>query len=307
MGNIVSLLHITKSENNINNYIINVINRLDISFSKNIDEVLIKPNLCYYWDANTGYTTDPRIVFGIISWVKEYFGNDVSIKIVESDASSMRTKLAFKILGYEKLANESNIELINLSNDQTIEKSVLVNNRKISYKIPKMLLDNNFFINVPKLKIMKITKITCAMKNLFGCIAKKRKVTYHPYINEAIVGINKILKPNLTIVDGLVALGSHPKYLGLLMASSDVFSVDYVAAKIMGYRMSQVKFLQISEKEGVGNSSNIKIIGAEIEQFRKNFPRESVIPKDYLLGISLKLLDMYAKIVGDIIPPFLEE
>jgi len=307
MDNIVNLLHVPNGKNNMNEYIKDVINPLDASFPKNIDEVLIKPNLCYYWDANTGYTTDPKIVLGIIYWIRQYFGNDIGIKIVESDASSMNVKLAFKILGYEKLFNDSNIELINLSKVHTVETSVLVNNRKISYKIPRMLLDNNLLINVPKLKIMRVTKITCAMKNLFGCIAKKKKNTYHPYINEAIVGINKIIKPNLSIIDGLIALGRHPKYLGLLMASTDVFSIDCIAAKIMGYKISQVKFLKIAEKEGIGNSSNLKTIGEDVEQFRKNFPRESIIPIDYIWNAQLKLLDLYTKIVGDILPPLLQE
>jgi len=34
-----------------------------------VKTVLVKPNMCYYWDATTGYTTDPRLVSAIIDYV----------------------------------------------------------------------------------------------------------------------------------------------------------------------------------------------------------------------------------------------
>ena len=32
------------------------------SFKNNIKNVVIKPNLCYYWDYTTGATTDPKFI-----------------------------------------------------------------------------------------------------------------------------------------------------------------------------------------------------------------------------------------------------
>lgn len=64
------------------------------------------------------------------------------------------------------------------------------------------------------------------MKNIFGCIGYRRKIVYHPFLDEAIVGINKVLRPHLTVVEGLVALGRYPVKLVLIMASADPFSVD---------------------------------------------------------------------------------
>ena len=43
---------------------------IDYSFDKTVRKVVIKPNLCYYWDCSTGQTTEPRFVSELIQ-----FGN----------------------------------------------------------------------------------------------------------------------------------------------------------------------------------------------------------------------------------------
>jgi uncharacterized protein (DUF362 family) len=207
------------------------------------------------------------------------------------------------------LAKEKNVELFNLSNDILVDEKVFVNNREMLFKVPKLLLESDLFINVPKLKIMRTTKITCAMKNVFGCIGLPKKIVYHPFLNEAIVGINRILRPHLTIVDGLVALGRFPIKLGLIMAGVDAFSVDWIASQIMGYKPSKVEFLKIATKERLGNPGKpaIMIRGENIEEFKRIFPKANFTSSNYWWSIQFWLMSTYRKIVGDVIPPFLEE
>lgn len=308
MSNVVSLMRIySGSLEDIEKSISKAVDLIDFKLDGAVESVVIKPNLCYYWDSATGYTTDPRIVAGIIDWVREKYGEDIHIRVAEADASAMRTKYAFPILGYERLAEEKNVDLFNLSEDILVDKKVSVNNREMSFKVPKLLLESDLFINVPKLKIMRTTKITCAMKNIFGCIGSPRKIVYHPFLDEAIVGINKILHPHLTIVDGLIALGRFPIKLGLVMSGADPFSVDCIASQIMGYRLSKIEFLKIAAKENIGSPSNIMIKGESVEEFKKIFPRAGFASSDYSWGIQFWLLNAYRKITGDVIPPFLEE
>jgi uncharacterized protein (DUF362 family) len=169
------------------------------------------------------------------------------------------------------------------------------------------LLEADLFINIPKLKIMRATKITCGMKNIFGCIGYPRKIEYHTQLNEAIVGINKILRPHLIIVDGLVALGRSPIKLGLIMAGADTFSVDWIASQIMGHKPSKVRFLKIALKEKLGDTHGITTRGASPEDFAKVFPKANFTSSNYWWGIQFSLLKAYKKIAGDIIPPVLEE
>lgn len=308
MSNIVGLVRVdSDSLEDIKKAITEAVDFSEFKPTHPVDSAIIKPNLCYYWDSATGYTTDPRVVAGIIDWVRENYGANVHIRVAEADASAMRTKYAFPILGYNKLAKEKNVELLNLSDDVLVDKTIIVNGREMSFKVPKLLLESNLFINVPKLKIMRTTKITCAMKNVFGCIGFRRKIVYHPFLNEAIVGINKILRPHLTVVDGIIALGRFPVKLGLVACGVDPFSVDWIASQVMGYKPSRVGVLRIAAKEMLGNPDNIVVKGEGIEEFKRIFPRASFITSNYSWGIQFWLLNAYRKIVGDVIPPFLEE
>jgi len=307
MGSVVSLVRTKSSAEDITHAISEAFDLINFEPDASVKSVAIKPNLCYYWDSDTGYTTDRRLVAGIIDYVRERCGKEVDIKVVEADASAMRTKYAFPVLGYEKLAKEKDVELFNLSKDVLVDKTVHVNKREISFRVPQLLLKSDLSINVPKLKIMRATKITCAMKNIFGCIGAPRKVVYHPFLNEAIVGINKILRPHLTIVDGLVALGRFPAKLNLIMASADPFSIDWVASQIMGYKPSRVKYLKMAFNEKVGDPEGVITRGAEIAEFAKLFPKEGLLSTGFLWSLQFQLLKTYKKIVGDIIPPVLEE
>jgi len=306
MGDIVALAQTQSSQDEIRNSISKVLDNINYQPKNPVHSVAIKPNLCYYWNAATGYTTDARVVAGVIDNVREIFGKNTSIRIVESDATAMRTKHAFTMLGYRKLADEKNVELFNLSKDNIVEKEVTVNGRKINYKIPCSLLETDLFINVPKLKLMRETKITCAMKNIFGCIASPRKVVYHPFLNEAIIGINKILQPHLTIVDGVIASAFFPVKLGLIMASTDVFSIDWISSQIMRYEPSRIEYLRLARKEKVGDPNGITILGEEINSFREIFPERSVGNSNWWWNLQFKLLRLYSSIVGDIIPPILD-
>jgi len=306
MGRRVSLVKVDNPKGRIKDFVEQALNLIEFKSKSHIESIIIKPNLAYYWNAATGYTTDPGLVAGIVDFVRERHGSDVDITVAEADASAMRTKYAFPMLGYKKLAEEKNVQLLNLSKDVLDERKVTVNQREIVYKIPVSLLKSDLFINVPKLKIMRATKITCALKNIFGCIASPRKIVYHPFLNEAIVGINKILKPHLTVVDGLVALGRFPAKLNLIMASVDTFSIDWVASQIMGYRPSSVPFLRIAMKENAGNPAGVEVCGENIDTFKLIFPKENFASSSWVWNAELKLIKLYNRIVNDVVPSALE-
>jgi uncharacterized protein (DUF362 family) len=307
VGSVVSLVRTQGSLESIKGSISEALSLINFNLDGSIESVVIKPNLCYYWDAATGQTTDPQVVSGIIDFVREKCGEDVDVKVVEADASAMRTKYAFTVLGYERLSQEKNVELFNLSNDSLVEKTVMVGERELSFQVPQLLLNCNLFINVPKLKVMRETKITCAMKNLFGCIGSPRKVVYHPFLDEAIVGINRVLRPHLTIVEGLVALGRFPVKLGLIMAGVDTFSIDWVASQILGYKPSKVRFLKIAMKDGIRNPEGIATRGVNVAEFKKILQKPKFTSSNYWWNAQSRLLKMYCKVVGDVVPPLLDE
>jgi uncharacterized protein (DUF362 family) len=269
--------------------------------------VILKVNLRYYWDYSTGETTDPRVAAAIIDYIRGHYSEEADIAIAEADASAMRTKYAFKMLGYEKLSQEKSVRLFNLSESEKVEMEVAVNGRKFNLPIAKQILDADLLVNVPKLRTHRLTTVSCGLKNMFGAIAVPRKVVYHPHLDETIVGANKLMRPHLTIIDGIIALGRHPIKMGLILASQDQLAADFVAASVMGYDAKRVRHLTLAEKEGVGNVNSIQIVGVrDHRRFARMFPRENYFLFNLSWKLKLALLDMYLRIVNDTRPPALD-
>jgi len=248
-------------------------------FPPNLQRIVVKPNMCCYSDYSTGITTDPKIIAELIDFLRENISSDVQISIVESDASAVKFKYSSKILGYEKMSKEKNVKLVNLTEDSNEEVKVRVANHSYTFLLPSTIKDADLFINLPKMKYMEgPPEISCALKNIYGCNPYPNKFKYHPYLDEVIVGLNKIMKPDLCLVDGVIVRGKYTKKLGLIMASSDPEAIDSAAARIMGLNPKKIDHIVLAEKEGVGNM-NFNVVGESLQFFAKQFPKRSARDK----------------------------
>jgi uncharacterized protein (DUF362 family) len=122
---------------------------------------------------------------------------------------------------------------------------------------------------------MEKIKVTCAMKNIFGCIPYRRKYHYHPTLSEVIVAVNKLMKFDLCLVDSYVAKGAGTRKMGLVMASTDQVALDAVASKIAGVNPKSIRYLQLASKEGLG-TIDFTTKGLPWEQFAEKFPRRGL-------------------------------
>ncbi|MEM2661270.1 MAG: DUF362 domain-containing protein [Nitrososphaeria archaeon] len=227
---------------------------INFDFGRKARKIVIKPNMCYYYHPSTGEVTDPYFVGVLIDVLMKHFA-DAEIFVVESDASAMKCKYAFHILGYDKLARDKGVNLVNLSEGRSRTVDVEVNNAKFTFYLHELFYEADLVVNVPKPKYMNDVKITCALKNMFGCNAYPRKYVYHWALNEAIVGINKLIKTDLVVLDGLVVSGKYTKKLNLVMSSMDPVALDAAAAKIMGIEPKSVKQIVLASREGLGSLS----------------------------------------------------
>jgi len=284
---------------------------IDFSLGSNICKVAIKPNMCYYWDYSTGETTDPKFVAALIDFLRERLSSNLEICVVESDASAMRCKHAFKILGYQKIAERKKVKLVNLSEDKYQEATIKVANLSFKFSIPDTIKNADLFVNVPKLKYPVIIKISCALKNIYGCNPYPKKFKYHMHLEETIAGLNKLMKPNLCLVDGTIAHGGYTKKLGLVMASTDPVATDSAAARIAGLNPKIIRHIALAEKEGLGKM-NYKTVGENIEYFARRFPRRN--PKDKIRSkivgyglLSIKKLDLNVDLHHSIYRSLLEK
>jgi len=248
---------------------------IDFRLEQTPRSIVLKPNLCYYWDYSTGCTTDPVFIRSVIDWVRSEISATGDITIAEADATAMRTRYAFKILGYEEIALEKGVRLLNLSTDRTRKITMNRSGRRFEFELSQTLEKADFIINLPKLKRWSPTKISCALKNIFGANAFVNKVVYHNSLDEVIADINTIIKPHLNIVDGIIAMPAldEPFRFGVIVAGLDPVAVDCVVARILGLDPRSIKHILLSAKKGAGRL-DYRVVGESIKSISELFPSE---------------------------------
>lgn len=246
--------------------------------------IIIKPNLCCIKTSETGATTDVKVVEALINYLKETFGV-YDITIVESDASQVLADMAFKLLGYEKMAKRMGVKLVNLSTCPSSIKEYPKNVALKKVAIPKVFEDADFFISVPKIKTHIDCLLTCALKNQFGCNPYPRKFKYHKRLDDVIVDLNHVFRPDLVVVDGIVAMEGYrgptdgfPLKLNTLIFGRDPVAIDHLVARIMCLNQNTVSHVSEAARRGLGNT-DYEVIGVDIKdiatKFNFNRPRLS--------------------------------
>jgi len=222
--------------------------------------VAIKPNLCCIKSHETGATTDPRVVEAIITFLKSEYGVK-SIYVVESDGGQVLADMAFKLLGYERLCNKLDARAINLSKCPSAIRKFPQNVFLKEIKIPDVMEKADFFISVPKIKTHGYRSFTSTLKNQFGCNPDPHKGKFHARLKDAIVDLNVAFKPDLVVVDGIVALGGYrgpvsgvPIRMDTLAFGRDPVAMDYLVARLMGIEPSTVEYLVEAKRRGIGTS-----------------------------------------------------
>ncbi|HZK02742.1 MAG TPA: DUF362 domain-containing protein, partial [Anaerovoracaceae bacterium] len=214
----------------------------------------IKPNLVLAKPSEFGATTCPRLVESLVVYLKTR-GFD-NIVILEGSWVGDRTPKAFKVCGYDEISKRHDIPLIDLQRDDV--ESRMVEGEKINYC--KKAASVDYMINVPVLKGHCQTKITCALKNMKGCIPDKEKRRFHTMrLHKPIAYLNKVIKQNLIIVDGIIGdlnfeEGGNPVQMNRVIVGKDPVLIDCYIAQLLGYDKEDIPYIRMSEALGVGSS-----------------------------------------------------
>ncbi|NMA55329.1 MAG: DUF362 domain-containing protein [Firmicutes bacterium] len=214
----------------------------------------IKPNLVLDQPAALGATTHAEVVAGIIEYL-----NGIGCRqlmIIESSAIGYSTTRAFTICGYDRLAAKYNVELVDLKDDQ----AVLVRAAGLDLSVCKTAIELDYLINVPVLKAHCQTALTCALKNLKGCIPDREKRRFHTLgLHRPIAALNAALTTNLVVVDGICGdltfeEGGNPVAMNQIIVGSDPVLVDAYAAEQIGLDPASIRYITLAEQLGLGSA-----------------------------------------------------
>jgi uncharacterized protein (DUF362 family) len=278
-------------EFNVYNSIRKHMRSLKVDFSFKI--AVIKLNLCSLKLRETGATSDPIVVEQIVKFLNE---QGVGVKLVESNSASKDADLAFKYLGFKQLEKKYDVKCVNLSRDSFETKKIDGYHLK-SIRVPQTIGTAEFFISQPKLKTHPSMRVhlTGALKNQFGCLMEKNKAVHHPFIHEVIADVNLAFKPDLTIMDGIIAMirygptNGSPQRLNLLITSRDLVAVDAFASRLLGFDPSSIKYIRLSSKRGLG-SIDSTVYGDHVENLSfDTYPTSRIIVRmfDTLASIGM--------------------
>jgi uncharacterized protein (DUF362 family) len=237
--------------------------------------VLIKPNYINSKHPSTGITTDSRVIEGIVKFLKQHNINTITI----GEGSGFgNTFQAFKVAGVDKVAERWNVRLIDLNNDEFVEVTPPNPLSLKKVRVAKTAM-NSVILSVPKLKLHGMAGVTLSLKNMMGALASKGSM-HTGSLSKNIVDLASILRPSVSVVDGIVAGEGHetsgnPVQMNLVIAGTDPVAVDAVSTAVMGIPPNEVKHLLLAEKQGLGTCrlENITVLGEPIEKVRRKFRR----------------------------------
>lgn len=239
------------------------------------DTIIIKINMCAARTPETGTITHPLFLDAVLHYLREHF-EDLKIYVVESDATVALADEFAKWLGFIPVLERWNAEFVNLAETKVISKKF--NGRYFKeFPLPEIFERADFFITIPKPKTNPISTITCCLKNQFGCLPIVEKNVYHPRLSDVIADVNKMIRPDLCIVDGIIAMGGPqgpsfgvPIPWNTIICSRDPVATDAFVAKSMGFNPWFIEHIRKSASSGIG-SMRYSIVGDNVNNFRINF------------------------------------
>ncbi|MFP4661903.1 MAG: DUF362 domain-containing protein [Halanaerobiales bacterium] len=227
----------------------------DIGKKIDVDGLIgIKPNLVLAKESSSGATSDSGIAAGLIEYLQEKGYRN--IVILEGSWIGGDTARAYKKCGYERLSRKYNIPLIDLKKDSYHT----INIDGLDINVCNRALEIDYLINIPVLKGHCQTRITCALKNLKGCIPDSEKRRFHTLgLDRPIACLGKALKQDLVIVDGIIGdldfeEGGNPVKMNRIIMGKDPVLIDSYAAELLGYNIDDVPYIKMAEGLGVGSS-----------------------------------------------------
>jgi uncharacterized protein (DUF362 family) len=231
--------------------------------------VVLKPNLVTAKEAASGATTSPQVTEGAVEFLRSHGVGDITI--AESSWTGGDTGQAFRTCGYERLARRYGLKLLDLKQDRYIKLEA----GELTLEVSRTVLEADLLINLPVLKGHCQTRMTCALKNLKGCIPDAEKRRFHALgLHRPIAALGTVLKPGLTLVDALCGdlnfeEGGTPVRMDRLILGFDPVLVDSYAATLMGYRPDEIEHVALASALGAGS---MDLARAQVREFGRPSP-----------------------------------
>jgi uncharacterized protein (DUF362 family) len=239
------------------------------------ERLLLKPNLLAGDDPDRVVTTHPSVLAASARLFQE---GGAAVSFGDSPGLGRPARAAERA-GLIEAGSRSGAEFVDFSSGSRVDnpEGELVS----SFPIAQPVQECDAIVNLPKMKTHQLTRITGAVKNLFGCIPGQRKALYHVQFQDVtafstlLVELNLILHPRLHVMDGVIAMegngprGGDPRPMRALILSQDPVALDAAFCRIIALDPKFVPTNVIGHRRGLGyfRERDVKSVGDPLESF----------------------------------------
>ena len=252
--------------------------------------VFVKPNLCARKIKNKSENTDPDFMEKLIEFLLdcqcEVLIGHTPLLGYEGQRYSFEKVL--EVSKFDKFEGREKVKVLNLDDvpNKIIEKD------GIKFSIPKIVEETDLYINLSKLKTHMQTTVSLSLKNQMGLVAlDNRKEMHRKGLETFIAKLSTIIKPDISIIDGIIAMegdGPHhglDKKSDLLICGDDMVEVDSIACEMIGISPGSVDHIRTAQELGSG-----KIVAQEIvDRYEKHKVKFRQAKRYIQMGLRLKV------------------
>jgi uncharacterized protein (DUF362 family) len=236
--------------------------------------VFIKPNVVAGISARQSITTEPGLVAGLISLLKERGVREIYVG--DSSAGYCSSQQNFEATGMAAAVTAAGAELVNIdAESETVLLELPHSDMLQRVRVARKALEADCLINFGKLKTHRIgNSLTCTVKNWVGFLPQDVRLKYHQTrLPKLIAELHRAMPAHLCFADAIIvgeADGpdlSKPRYLGVLLSANDPVALDSIAAELVGINRSDLLFPWTAYLDGAGEikRNRIKVIGPDIQ------------------------------------------
>jgi uncharacterized protein (DUF362 family) len=248
--------------------------------------VLLKPNLVEYI-AGVEVNTNPVLVGAAAEAFLKLGAKRVVVG--EGPGHQRDTYLVLAESGLAAQLRSQKISFVDLNRDEIFKVPTSASYTGLGHLwLPRIVLESDFVVSMPKIKTHHWAGVTLSMKNMFGILPGTKygwpkNVLHWKGIHRSILDICATAPMHFVIADGVVAMegngplhGTH-RNLGKIVLADDPVAADFTCARLMGLDPYRVWHLdRAAHFLGNGSHKRIDLIAEGLPQ--KTIPFE-VLPE----------------------------
>lgn len=228
------------------------------------DIVVVKPNIAWDRTPEQAANTNPEVVAAVVQMCFE--AGAKKVKVFDRTVNDPRR--CYVQSGIADAARALGAEVSYVDERKFREMDVKGEAMK-TWPLYTELFEADKVINIPVAKHHSLAALTMAMKNWMGVMGGSRR-QIHQRLDESLVDLSMFIKPALTMLDAVRILTANGpqggnledvKKLDTVIAGVDQVAVDSLGATLFGMKGSDLGYVKIADKRGLGvmDISKLKI------------------------------------------------